>query len=420
MQLKYTAPEHVRDVIAGLGRTEDVKFSPNNRRLAVACFVSNQIAIFEIHVSAYGTKISITDVTEISSPYLKRPHGIDFIDDETIIVANREGDATIFKLPSGGGSYKLVPIQVIRSGNVLNTPGAVSISRKGQDFCEAFICNNYVNTITRHRLHSRERCSVESSEVLLKRWLDVPDGVSVSDPWIAISNHNTHNVFLYENTGSLNEFSEPDGILRCFHHPHGLKFTSDGRFILVADTGAPYVHIYTKDGSGWRGVHSPFKSLRVLNDEDFLRGRSSIEEGGPKGIDIDNSMTIFVTTCEIQPLAFFDLEEILKRTPMQRNGAAHSSASFGEALHSCYERHYRDQGALEIKYELERQHRSNHELDQSKQELVKFINSRSWRVTAPLRWASDAWHRIVGFKFLAFAEYGVSPCSPQRKENDRR
>ena len=137
-----------------------------------------------------------------------------------------------------------------------------------------------------------------------------------------------------------------------------------------------------------------------------------------KGIDIDNSMTIFVTTCEIQPLAFFDLEEILKRTPMQRNGAAHSSASFGEALHSCYERHYRDQGALEIKYELERQHRSNQELDQSKQELVKFINSGSWRVTAPLRWASDAWHRIVGFKFLAFAEYGVSPCSPQRKENE--
>jgi len=27
---------------------------------------------------------------------------------------------------------------------------------------------------------------------------------------------------------------------------------------------------------------------------------------------------------------------------------------------------------------------------------------------------------IVGFKFLASAEYGVSPCSPQRKENDRR
>ena len=61
MQLKYTAPEHVRDVIAGLGRTEDVKFSPNNCRLAVACFLSNQIAIFEIRmtVSAYGRKITL-------------------------------------------------------------------------------------------------------------------------------------------------------------------------------------------------------------------------------------------------------------------------------------------------------------------------------------------------------------------------
>ena len=96
----------MRKVIAGLGRTEDVKFSPSNCRLAVACFEKNQIAIFDICISGapYERKITLTDAAEISSPYLKCPHGIDFLDEERIIVANREGDATIFELPRGEGA----------------------------------------------------------------------------------------------------------------------------------------------------------------------------------------------------------------------------------------------------------------------------------------------------------------------------
>ena len=159
-----------------------------------------------------------------------------------------------------------------------------------------------------HRLN--EGFSVNSNKILLRNWLNIPDGICVSSEsqWIAVSNHNTHSVFLYENNSLLNEFSNPDGILRCVYYPHGLKFTSDGRFILIADAGSPYVHIYRKDTSDWRGVQKPLISYRVLSDENFLRGRTSPEEGGPKGIDIDNTMNIFVTTCEIQPMAFFDLQ----------------------------------------------------------------------------------------------------------------
>jgi hypothetical protein len=222
----------------------------------------------------------------------------------------------------------------------------------------------------------------------LKKRLDLPDGVSVSEQWIAISNHNTHSVLLYEDTGSLNEYSEPDGILRCAYYPHSLQFTSDGCFILVADAGAPYVHIYMKDGSGWRGVRGPFKSLGVLNDGDFLRGRTTIHEGGPKGIDIDNSMSTFVTTCEVQPLAFFDLAEILEWISLLQRNGAHSSPDFGETLNASYESHCQDQRALEIKYELVRQ-------DESKQAVALLMNSRSWRFTAPLRWVSESRSRSV-------------------------
>jgi hypothetical protein len=43
MRLEYTAPEHVCDIIAALGRTEAVRFSPNNRRLAVASFLETEL-----------------------------------------------------------------------------------------------------------------------------------------------------------------------------------------------------------------------------------------------------------------------------------------------------------------------------------------------------------------------------------------
>jgi DNA-binding beta-propeller fold protein YncE len=52
MEIKYTASPAVRDVIASLGRTEDVRFSPGNNRLAVADFARNRIAVFDIDIIA--------------------------------------------------------------------------------------------------------------------------------------------------------------------------------------------------------------------------------------------------------------------------------------------------------------------------------------------------------------------------------
>jgi hypothetical protein len=325
VQVEFTAITHAADAIAALGRTEDVKFSPNNFRLAVLSYLRNSISVFELSIEAsLGEKpIALTDVLEISSPYLKNPHGVDFIDDETIMVANRGGDACIFRLPpSGSADAELLPIEIIRSGEVIHTPGSVSITRNGERHCEALLCNNYTNKITSHRIDLAKNCAIERSEVLLEKWLDIPDGVSVNGAWIAISNHKSHSVLLYDRSSELNKESDPVGILRCVYYPHGLRFTHDGRFILVADAGAPYVHIYGKGTSDWRGVHHPLKSLKTLTNEEFLQGRTNIEEGGPKGLDVDNSSRILVTTCETCPLAFFNLAEILERLSQHRTNDA--------------------------------------------------------------------------------------------------
>jgi hypothetical protein len=379
-RIEYSAPQDVRDVIASIGRTEDVRFSPNNRRLAVAGFFKNKVAIFDISVTASGNSkhITLTSAYEISSSHLKLPHGLDFIDDEKIIVANRGGHPCIFDLSSDTlGSTEMTPLAIIRSDKIA-IPGSVRVVKKRQGLYEALICNNAGNTVTRHLIDFRAGCSITNNEVLFKKRIDVPDGICMSKEmqWIAVSNHDAHNVLLYENTPSLNESSDPDGILRCANYPHGLRFTSDGCFILVADGDLPYVHIYAKDDAGWRGVRNPLSSFRVLNNKDYLRGRDNVPgEGGPKGIDINEAAKIFVTTCQEQPLAFFDLSAVLE------------SAGTRKSLQRTL-----NQRTLELKYELAL-------LDEANAKLLKFENSKSWRITAPLRWIFTAVRKIMAKSF---------------------
>ena len=86
------------------------------------------------------------------------PHGLDFIDDENIIVANREGEPCIFDLPLGAtGNYELEPLAVIRSDKILIPGSCAVIVRSEQGLYEALICNNYANRVTPHLIRFRRR-----------------------------------------------------------------------------------------------------------------------------------------------------------------------------------------------------------------------------------------------------------------------
>ena len=321
-QVEFTASEEIWGVLKDLGRTEDVKFSPDNRRLAVAGFAKNILVVFDVELvaSSAGTNVALTDFVEIKSSSLHAPHGLCFIDESTLIVANRGGEAPILKLPPSGTADKkieLPALQTIRRDQFhqLKSPGSVSVSRIDEDLYEVLICNNYVHYVTRHILGGREPFALESNEILLRKGLSIPDGVAVNKErrWIAISNHNTHSVLLYRNTPRLNERSDPDGFLLNVNYPHGVLFTPDDKFIIVADAGSPYVNVYAKDGDSWKGTRDPFTTFRVMDEMTYRRGRFHTSEGGPKGIDIDSEMNVLVTTCEQQTLAFFNLPEILKK-----------------------------------------------------------------------------------------------------------
>jgi hypothetical protein len=303
LEIEYRASPRATDAVASLGRTEDVCFSPSNRRLAVAAFSRNRIAVFDIDIasSRSGTHVALTGGVELSSPALQQPHGVGFIDDDTLIVTSRGSDVALFKLPSGERdvpSHEVQPIARWPAGGAtfLNAPGSASVSRVAEDRCEILICNNNGHTVTRHLLDWSAGGAIRNSDVLLQKYLDIPDGVSVSPDrrWIAVSNHSTHNVLLYANSPALNADAEPDGILRRVYRPHGLRFSADGRYLFVADAAAPYLHIYAQHPDEWRGVRHPVSTVRIMDEAMFRRGRHNDQEGGPKGLDIDTGSNVLV------------------------------------------------------------------------------------------------------------------------------
>lgn len=404
LRVPYTTSKQVDDVLVGLGRTEDIRFSPNKRRLAIAGFGANRIVVLDIrrNISREGERVSLPSAVEIVSADLAQPHGVDFIDDDTVVVANRSGRTAIFELPAAGGkiTHNLVPIGII-DGEVINSPGSVVLAGKSGDQCQVLICNNASHTITKHSVDLSGE-SAGNGTILIRKWLDVPDGITLSgEDRIAISVHNMHSVMIYEAGRQLDETSDPDGVMRGVFFPHGLRFTGDDEFLLVADAGAPYLHVYARD-DGWGGVHHPRFSLRVLSDADFLRGRHNPQEGGPKGLDIDEVGGLLATTCEMQPLALFDLAAILENATQSK----HRTES--DAPVELPETRSRDhQSASQVQYELELQHVCNRirrqaeeranqaerraaqaegELAEARTLIHYLLHSKSWQVTAPMRW----------------------------------
>lgn len=328
----------VKEALISLGRTEDVCLCPDRRRLAIAGFKGNVILLLEVAIdrSASGVSVSLADPMQVTSPELSYPHGLDFLDPNTLIVANRTGSVTLLPLPERGSklqAYQAGSLTVDPSDwtSLLRTPGSVTVWRNPDESFsserEIFICNNYANTVTRHHFSSTGQ-TVARSEVLLHKWLSIPDGISVSPDglWIAVSNHDTHCVLIYKNTAELGPESDPVGILRRVWCPHGLRFSPDGRHLFVADAGRPHVLLYSHDGSGWEGVYHPARTLEVMDPESFAQGHVSDQEGGPKGIALDMSSEVMVVSSEFQPLDFFDISEFLT-PPLERQTKSEARSS---------------------------------------------------------------------------------------------
>jgi hypothetical protein len=318
-QLPFNPSSVVAERLGNLGRTEDVQFSPDQKRLAIAGFIADKILVVQIEIVSENGVLSIVSdrCVELLCPDFNKPHGLAWLDDETLIVANRKKDVIVVSVPvtsKAGLSVEIEPLLRLSEGGdgIIKSPGSVAVTPLGGQYFEVLVCNNYHHYVSRHIIQRRNGFEVISSLRLFEHDLKVPDSIAVSSDGslVAVSNHYGRRVDVFLNDSDSTTHSLPVFSLGVTHYPHGVRFAMDDHLLLVADAGAPHVHVFSRDGLAWKEARDPLLSIKVIEDEPFLRGNTNPQEGGPKGLDVLVDGSLFVISCDEVPIAFFDFRAI--------------------------------------------------------------------------------------------------------------
>ena len=308
-------------------RTEDIRFSPSGRMLA-AVATTGSVMFCQVEMTSRAVRVSRS--VEFSSPGLLSPHGIEFLSEDFVAVANRKDKVAFFRVPTPetwDEPSPLVPIHTmgsewfgdtdasreLRGRTVSIGPG--SIRAHGG---ELFVCCNNSNTVTAHPFQLHQD-TVETGEARLvaRDGIEIPDGVALSPDghWLAVSDHDHQRILVYRRQDGEQSCVLQDAALR---HPHGLCFDPRGQRLFVADAGGRELHVFTVERD-WDAdmSHSAFR-IEAVEADAFNRTREATPEqfraleGGVKGIDIDPSGRILATTCRHQVVRFFQIRPTVR------------------------------------------------------------------------------------------------------------
>ena len=236
-----------------------------------------------------------------------------------MIVANRSGSIVIFNLENLQFTDQVVylnPIRIIKKTGIfkrINSPGSVCILNSNTDEIDILVCNNYTDQISRHIIPLKSRLKFVKNSIFLKKGFNVPDGIAINKAksWLAISNHFTNIVLMFDLHAGLTCNSEHSGELINVGYPHGIRFSDDGNEIYVADAGSPYINLYEAQNGIWKGIFETVKKFKVLTEEAFLRGHANPQEGGSKGIDISADGSLLAITTHEAPFDIFYVNAVI-------------------------------------------------------------------------------------------------------------
>jgi hypothetical protein len=320
--------------LAALYRTEDIAMAPDGRRALIPSFHADFLVLVDLDVvrrrsADRSAMLRVSHANIVQSDLLKYPHGIAFVDETTALIANRGSELMTMTLPVRGSSPRIEsrrPRIVVGPDDPVPVrgPGSVAV-RVADSLCEAFVCNNQGHDVTRYVFDMAAGWQVLEREVLIGSGLATPDGIAVSASgrWLAISNHDTHEVLIYAYDPGAVRPTELAGVLRGANYPHGLEFADDDRVLLLTDAGLPYLYTFTASDGDWSGERSPIRTNRVMDDTIFNRGRYNAQEGGPKGLAILHGQRAVVLTSTHQHFCCLLLDDLLPwREPVRPQAAS--------------------------------------------------------------------------------------------------
>lgn len=316
-------------------RTEDVKFSPSGTLIAIAA-TDGCILICRVNLGA--RPISIELLTEIRSQSLAITHGVDFLNEETIVVANRDANLAFFSLKDiseFGNQQTIEPIYEIRSP-FFGRAGTRRLLRDRPIYCGPgsvrcsqgtfFVCCNFKNTVSAHGYQlSKGILTVDSGRIIAQDGIEISDGVAISrdTKLLAASDHDHHRIIVYRRNLFQDERLSSDSKFSVvctlndtrLLYPHGLCFDKDGSTIFVADAGSSHLYIFRTNDEWNSNMETCSTTIDAVDMEAFAKSQMAVPEsvrmleGGAKGIDIDPSGRYIVTTCRNQIIRFFGVDK---------------------------------------------------------------------------------------------------------------
>ncbi len=243
-------------------RSEDVRFSPSGRLLTV---VTTQGRILLFRVDTTARPVVAECLTALVSSELHAPHGVDWLDEETLVIANRRAGIAFFRIPRVSHWQPETEIAALTTSqphwfgapgemrplgprSVMTGPGSVRISG---EFIYA-TCNK-ANTVTRHRLLDGPSC--DEGTLVAQEGIEIPDSVAVTPngAWLAVSDHGHHRVLIFRpgESSPCGQLSDPS-----LRHPHGAAMNRNGTLLIVADAGGRGLPVFHAPDGAWGVVQA--------------------------------------------------------------------------------------------------------------------------------------------------------------------
>lgn len=309
-------------------RSEDVRFSPDGRRIIVIS-TNGRMLLFSVRIGARRMRAKL--LTMFTSADLRAPHGVDWVDDEHVVVANRSEGIAFFAIPRARRWKPQTPISAISKvqPHWFGAPGEMRTLRSRKIITGAgsarvfdghvYIGSNKANTVTRHRILPGPTC--EEGELVARQGIEIPDSAAVSPDgrWLAVADHDHSRVLMFAlgegeaagdgEAAAVGQLEDP-----ALKFPHGVVFDRSGTILLSTDAGGRDVHLFHAPGGDWRGGKSAGVSrVDGVAEAAFVRVQAETPdavrhlEGGPKGIDVSRDGRVVVTTCRGATLRAYTL-----------------------------------------------------------------------------------------------------------------
>jgi DNA-binding beta-propeller fold protein YncE len=262
-------------------RFEGIAFSPDGSSLAVATSEANALLLYR-HARGRVAEEPFATIAGVGAG-LQYPHDVAFsAAGDLMAVAQRKGAIAIYE--RDGEGFASTPAFVIRGARArLHFSDGVAFMPPADDALA--VCNLESDSISFYRMTSRSPLTFElaPSEELKGEAIYEPDGLAFSSDgrWLAVANHGNDTVAIFERpSGEVTLLRH-----RSFRYPHSVAFTRGSEHLLVTNAGANYFSVFEHGRRGWsrspvaRHIVGPEEAFREVNARCKL-------EGGPKGIAI--------------------------------------------------------------------------------------------------------------------------------------